>query len=655
MKHFLSPDQAPDATADNAAMKQSDDLSVSVAQTNTEAMPEINAPAPEASTETVEVASALPAQSVPHAELEEEEETTDEHDELHPQIAFHELSRTELLGELRNILGTSNPDVEKHRFIAIKEAYFRVKEEETASKRSKFIENGGEPEEFEIQRDETDLQFEQGIKAFIEKKAEYRRQKEKELQDNLRKKKEILAELKQLTGNENVQASFDRLHELMAQWRAVGLVPAAYIDELWKNYHHHINNFYEVIKINKELRELDYKKNLELKTELCIRAERLFLEPSISKSLDEYKEIQDQWKQIGLAGKEQNEVVWERFRAAGDKLFDRRREFIQGQEQQFHENLEAKNKVIDDTEAHLAALPFTSHLQWQEASEKMATLLDQWKKTGFAGRKDNETSWKRFKQLRDRFYLAKEEFYKTLRETQAHHYKLKVDLCMEAEALKESTDWKKSGDRMRELQEQWKKTGPVAKKYTEKLWQRFRTACDAFYSHRKEFFSGINQSQDENLRLKRELVARIQQFEQGPDSQENFDTLKAFQAEWIEIGHVPVKEKDKLQKEYRSAIDKQFTKLKAESADARRQVFRAQVQSTRQQPGGKDKLSHQKHALQEKIRKVQSEIQAWENNMGFLGRSKAADELKLEINKKIEKARTEIAALHEQLRILKED
>jgi hypothetical protein len=691
MNKFLHPDQATDATAGNEIPKPPDASSVSdsnqmealqpdqlmenseteqISQPETIHVPEIilstnnsidkaveatNDSIVVSPSETVLAGQALENQLSVSAE-EADDVSTDEHDDLHPQIAFHELSRAELLKELKDVIDAENPDLVKHKFIAIREAYFRVKEEETASKRSKFIENGGEPDDFEIQRDDTDQHFEVGIKAFLEKKAEYRKQKEKELQDNLKKKKEILAELKQLmSATDNVQASFDRLHELQAQWRSVGLVPVSYIDELWKNYHHHVNNFYEVIKINKELRELDQKRNLELKTSLCIRAEELFLEPSVRKSLDEYKDLQDQWKQIGQASREQNEVVWERFRAAGDKLFDRRREFILEQEKEFNENLQAKSKVAEQTEALLSGLPFASHQAWQEASEKMAALLEEWKKTGFAGKKDNEQAWKRFRQLRDRFYQAKEEFYKNLRESQAHHYKLKVDLCMEAEALKESTDWKKAGDRMRELQDQWKKTGPVSKKHAEKLWQRFRAACDAFYDHRKEFFSGMNQSQDENLRLKRELVDRIQLFEQGADGHANFEALKAFQAEWVEIGHVPVKEKDKLQKDYRSAIDRQFAKLKAENADARKQLFRSQIQNLKQQPGGKDRVYHQRQGLQEKIRKVQAEIQTWENNIGFLGRSKAADDLKLEISKKIEKARHEINSLQDQLKILKEE
>jgi len=651
MNKLLYPDQAPDATAPNDVPKQIEELTVSDTP-DVKRMPELDE-----SPTAPEVAENQPvAITTDETEQETTEETQEEMDELQAPVAFHELSRPELLAELNTILEAENTDLVKHKFISVREAYYRVKEEETTTKRSKFIENGGESSEFETQKDDTDLQFEQKVKVFQEKRAAYRKQKEQELQDNLQKKNEILRELKQLMADTgNVQASFNRLHELQAQWRSVGLVPSAHIDELWKNYHHHINNFHEVIKINNELRELDQKRNLELKTELCIKAERLLLEPSIRKSLDDYKTLQEQWKEIGPASREQNEVIWERFRAAGDKLFDRRRTFILEQEREFSENLQAKNKVIEQTEDFMAGLPFGNHQAWMDGSEKMASLLTEWKNTGFAGRKDNEPAWNRFKQLRDRFYQAKEEFYKSLRESQAHHYKVKVDLCMEAESLKDSTDWKKAGERMRELQEQWKKAGPVSKKHAEKLWQRFRNACDAFFNHRKEFFSDMNQSQEENLKRKRDLVERIEKFEQGGDGQANFEALKAFQAEWLEIGHVPIKEKDKLQKDFRSAIDKQFARLKAENADARRQLFRAQVQNLRQQPGGKDKMSHQKIGLQEKIRKIHAEIQTWENNIGFLGRSKAADQLKLEIQKKIEKARHEISGLQDQLRILKEE
>lgn len=584
-----------------------------------------------------------------------EDLAVDEHEDLQPEVAFHELSRPELLSALKECIASDDPDAHKYRFAGIRDAYSRVKEEETAAKRLKFIENGGDPEDFEAQTDETDKKFDEAVKVFIEKRNEFRKKREKELQDNLKRKKEILSELKQLMEHtENISASFDRLHELQAQWRSIGLVPPGHIDELWKNYHHHVNNFYEVIKINKELRELDHKRNLELKTGLCVKAEELLIEPSIRKSLEEYKLLQNQWKEIGNAGRDQNEIIWERFKAAGDKLYDRRREFILGEEKKYKENSDAKKSVIEKAETLMTGIPFKTHQKWIEASEKMTAMLDDWKKIGFASRKENENLWKQFKLSRDRFYAAKEDFYRALRESQNHNYKLKVDICMEVESLKESSDWRKTGERIRQLQEQWKSIGPVAKKHNDKIWQRFKNACDLFYNSRKEHFAGMNDQQEENLKKKTELVERIMAFEQGADSKANLDALKAFQTEWIEIGHVPMKEKDKLHKSFRSAIDRQFARLKAESQEVRKELFREQVKGIKEQPGGKDKLHHQRIGLNEKIRKAQSEVHTLENNMGFLGASKAADALKRDLEKRISQSKEEIKRLQEQLAILKE-
>ena len=609
---------------------------------------------------TIELAS-IDAPVVPEIVREDEIALVDEADSgsdtLEELVAYNELSREELVNSLKELAGLPDLDSRKGPFNAIRDAYRKAKEDEIAAKKSKFIEHGGDPEEFEVLRDDTDHLYDEQVKAFIERRNEQRKQKERELHNNLKQKQEILAELKKLLEDtQNISASFDRLHELQNQWRNVGLVPSVYVDELWKNYHHHINNFYEIIKINKELRELDQKKNLELKTDLCVRAEALLLEDSISKSLDEYTTLQSQWKEIGQVAREQSEVIWERFRSAGDKLFDRRREYIQGQEAAFADNLAKKTAVCERAEVIVGEMPFKTHQHWQEASEKMTATLEDWKKIGFASRKDNETVWERFKRSRDAFYASKEEFYKSLRDTQNQNYKQKVDLCMEAEALKESSEWKKAGDRLRELQELWKKTGPVSKKHSDKLWQRFRKACDTFYENRNQHFSGMNSEQDENLRKKQELLARIEAFESAEDLNSSFESLKGFQAEWIEIGHVPLKEKDSLNKRYRAAIDKQFAKIKSGNAEMRRQVFRNQVSNLSTKPEGKDKLFQQKNVVQDKIKRMQTELQTLENNIGFLAnsKSKAADEMRRDIERKIGKVKEEIGSLHDQLKILKE-
>ncbi len=596
----------------------------------------------------------------PEITLKEEEEDSHESDpneDLHPQVAFQELSRIELVAAIQEAVDSDDTDSMRMRVRAIRDGYYKVKDEEVAAKRLKFIENGGLSEEFEVLRDETDEQFDALVKRFQEKRAEQRRRREQELLSNLKKKETILAELKAMLENtENISASFDRLHELQEQWRSIGLVPSQHVDELWKNYHHHINNFYDIIKINKELRDLDNKKNLELKTQLCEKAEDLLMEESITKSLDVYKELQDQWKEIGHVAREFSEVLWERFRAAGDKLFDRRREYIQGQEKDYSANLALKNEIVAKAEAFLQEAPYKNHVQWQAASEKLAALLEEWKKVGFTSRKDNEAIWQKFKGIRDQFYTTKEDFYKTLRNAQNHNYKLKVDLCMEAEALRETMDWKKTGERLRQLQEAWKQVGPVSKKHSDKLWIRFRTACDAFFENRNKHFAGMNDEQDLNLQKKKELVARVEAFVPSEDTPANFDALKAFQNEWMEIGHVPIKEKDKLYKMFRTAIDAQFSKLKTDSANSRREHFRSQVNHTIADKGGKDKLNHQKVVVQDKIRKLQTDVQTLENNIGFFGnsKSKAAEEMKRDIERKISKAKEDIGQLYDQLRILQE-
>jgi hypothetical protein len=607
----------------------------------------------------VETPAPVVAEMAPVSAEEEDATEEDMHDELQPQVAFQELSRVELVASIQEAVDAEDTDSMRMRVRAIRDAYYKVKDEEVAAKRLKFIENGGLPEEFEVLRDETDEQFDALVKRFQEKRAEERRRREQELTNNLKKKEAILVELKAMLENtENISASFDRLHELQEQWRSIGLVPSQHVDELWKNYHHHINNFYEIIKINKELRDLDHKKNLELKTQLCEKAEDLLMEESITKSLNDYKGLQDQWKEIGHVARELSETVWERFRAAGDKLFDRRREYIQSQEKDYSANLSQKNEIVAKAEAFLQEVPYKSHPQWQEASEKLAALLEDWKKVGFAARKDNEAIWQKFKGIRDQFYTAKEEFYKNLRNAQNQNYKLKVDLCMEAEALRENMDWKKTGERLRQLQEAWKNSGPVSKKHSDKLWARFRSACDAFFENRNKHFAGMNEEQDENLKKKQELVTRVEAFVPGEDTPANFDALKAFQTEWMEIGHVPIKEKDKLYKAFRTAIDAQFSKLKADSANNRREHFRSQVNNiiSNSDKGGKDKLHHQKVVVQDKIRKLQADVQTLENNIGFFGnsKSKAAEEMKRDIERKISKAKEEIGQLYDQLRILQE-
>ena len=601
------------------------------------------------------IVSAVAASSDDDSDEEDHHEEIDE--ELNAQVAWDELSRGELLERLKIALADPN-STENRTFVGkIREAYRNLRSEEIRSKREKYLENEGVPEDFEVPKDSVDEEFDDLFKNFREIRTQIREQRERDFSQNLKKREVILDELRTLLEETtDIPKSFDKLHELQKQWREAGNVAPNLADELWKNYRHYINSFNDLFHINNELRELDHRKNLEAKTELCEKAESLFIEDSIKSSLDSYKVLQEQWKEVGHVAKDLSETIWDRFRAAGDKLFDRRREYIQEQEQYHAGNLEKKQAVVAKAEELKAKLPFNAHNQWQEASEAVAAMMEEWKQAGFASRKDNEAIWDVFKALREDFYTQKEGFYKGLREAQNQNYKVKVDLCMEAEALRDNSDWKKTGDRLRELQEQWKKSGPVAKKFSDKLWKRFRTACDLFFANRNKHFEGMNEEHDENLKKKRELIERIKAYEHAEDGNETFEALKGFQNEWMEIGHVPMKEKDKVQKAYRQVIDEQFAKFKQMSADTRRDVFRAQVRSVGTDKGGKDKLQHQRNVVQDKIRRLQGEIQTLENNIGFFGtsKSKAADEMRRDIEKKISKTKEEIGQLYDQMNILRE-
>ncbi|MEX1190091.1 MAG: DUF349 domain-containing protein, partial [Bacteroidia bacterium] len=612
--------------------------------------------------ETIEEAKELVVAAITSNKDEDEdevEEHNEEHDEdLEDQIAWDELSREELKDKFLECLDNVGARDVRNKVNKIRDAYRKVKDEETKTKRERYLENGGVEEDFELPFDEVDQAYQDANKKFRDLRAKVRENREKELEKNLEMREGLINELKSLLDDANdIPKKFEKLHDIEKNWRAIGHVPQLRAEELWTNFRFHRQNFYDLIHINNELRELDHRKNLELKTELCEKAEALILNESIRESLDVYKVLHNQWKEIGHVAKDVNETIWERFKMAGDRLYERRREYIESQESVYAENLDKKKDIIAKTKELMTDLPFEIHAKWQEASDQFAAQMEEWKKAGFASRKENEEVWKEFKALREDFYNQKETFYKDLRNAQNDNYKVKVDLCMKAEELKESTEWKKTGEVLKELQEQWKKSGPVAKKHSDKLWKRFRTACDEFFNQRKEHFSEMSGEQDENLKKKEDLIARIQAYEHAEDGNETFEILKGFQNEWIEIGHVPIKQKDKIQKNYRTAIDAQFSKLKSVSADTRKEAFRAQVKTLSSDKGGKDKLQYQRNVVQDKIKRLQSDVQTLENNIGFFGnsKSKAAEEMKRDIEKKISKAKEEIGQLKDQLKIIREN
>lgn len=582
----------------------------------------------------------------------EQQESEDE--SLHEKIAYSELNRAELLAHLATLTQEEDPEKTKQRVREIREAYEQVKKEHINELRSKFEEVAEEGDEFRYEQDSTDHEFYAILDKFRTKLNDFRKQKEAEQSKNLKLKLEIIESLKVLLDkNLNINQAYDEFNALRDEWRKIGQVPQAYSDELYKTYNHYISRFNDRINIYKELRELDFKRNLELKTALCEKAEELLLEPSIKVSLDAYKVLQEEWRNVGQVAKEVNETIWERFKSAGDKLFDRRKEYVEQQAEKFKEAFDKKTEICKKAQESINELNFKTHAEWQEASQAFVALMDEWKSAGFANKADNDKLWEQFKSIRNKFYEAKESFYKNLRQVQSHNLKQKNDICIEAESLRESTEWKKTADRLKKLQEDWKKVGPVSKKQSDKLWARFRAACDEFFENRKRYFENADAEYEGNLTKKEALIERINGFEAGEDYSANLEALKAFQNEWMEIGHVPMKKKDAVQQAYRKAIDAQFNKLRAGNDEQRRQLFRAQIEDASKNKDGKSKLSGQRTSLMEKLKRIQSDVQLWENNIGFFSASKNADALIKEFKTKIERGKREISQIKEQLDMLK--
>jgi len=537
--------------------------------------------------------------------------------------------------------------------------------------------------EAETPTDPTTLRLRELFDKYFDRRDRLKAEQEKQRVENFKKKEAILNRLKEMAQNDETTSIYDEFKALQAQWRDIGHVPADKQKDLWSQYHFYIDKFYDNLKINRELKELDLKKNLEAKLELCERAESLILEDSINKTVESLNELHEKWKEIGPVPRDKKDEIWDRFKDASDKVYDRRKEYYDRLNEEQGGNLILKEAVLAKAEEVVAELPTTLKV-WQEKSNRLTELQAEWKSIGFAPRKQNEELWTRFKTLCDTFFKARAEHYKIHRQDQINNQHLKTDLCVQAEALKDSKDWKKTADELMRLQEEWKKIGPAPVKIADKLWRRFRGACDEFFRARAENAKQRDAGQEDNLRMKRELLAKVEAYELSDDREQNFEDLKAFQREWMEIGFVPIKERDKLQSQFRAVINNLFDTLKSSRPSGGGNTGGAgSMYSTNRSAGGQGfgggggrrdggdrggrggdrggrrdggapradqpKMSPEELAVTTKMAKIQADIDLWENNIEFFANSKNAEALRKEVENKINKAKTEVKELKREL------
>ncbi|WP_430816840.1 DUF349 domain-containing protein [Carboxylicivirga sp. RSCT41] len=585
-------------------------------------------------------------------EIVETPETEEKHTELEP-VDHIMLTKEDLVKRLKYVLKDFPVENIKEEVEAIKSAFYKKHAAEVDDLKRKFIESGEKEEDFTAPVDTNEVDLKGYLKEFKERRAEFNKRLEEEKAANLQAKLDVIEGIKELiNGKESLNETFQHFRELQEKWRNIGVIPQNRVHDLWETYNHTIESFYSYIKINKELRDLDLKKNMEAKVDLCEKAEKLLLEPTIVKAFKTLQKYHEQWREIGPVPREQKEELWARFKEATSSINKRHQEYFEGLKDQLQKNLEAKTELCEKAEV-LSALELHSPKEWEAKSKELIELQTIWKTIGFAPKKDNNKIYERFRSACDTFFNNKRQFFKSYKSEQAHNLQLKTDLCVQAESMKESTDWKRTTDEYIKIQKKWKEIGPVPRKQSDAIWKRFRTACDAFFDHKNKFFNKKDESQDENLKLKLALIEEVKAFEPSDNAEENFQKLQAYQHRWNEIGHVPIKEKDRVNQEFRSHINHYFDNLNLNEFEKNVEKFRNKIESYKTEHAN-DKLTQERNKIINKLKQIENDITVWENNIGFFAKSKKSDALVRDFQHKIETGRRNIKLLNKKLDMLED-
>ena len=589
-------------------------------------------------------------------EQEEELDLANDNMETEEEVDFDfsSLNKLQLVELLEETVQDNEIVKIKDKVTAIKVNFLRLNKEDRDRELEQFILDGGDAESYEHTDDPLEVRFKAAFNIYKNNKAKYNELLEQQKLENLKQKNAILEELKQLIySEETLKKTYDDFRALQDKWKEIGQVPANEISNIWNSYHFLVEKFYDKVKINRELRDLDLRKNLEAKIALCEKAEELLLEKSLTKSFKLLQKYHDEWKEIGPVPQEKRDEIWERFKSTTDKINQIRRDHYAKIEEEQKANYDAKVAICEKME-EIVNEPVNSINAYQKKSNEVNELFKLWKQVGPIHKKQSDEIWNRFKGSMNSFFDSKKEFFSKLKVQQMENYNKKLQICVEVENLVDSTEWKKTTDYIKKLQEEWKNIGPVPKRHSDKIWKRFRTACDAFFKNKSEHFSSIKGKEDDNLKAKQQVIENIKAYELKKDRNENMEAIRGFQREWMSIGHVPMKMKDALQKEYRDLIDGLFDKMRANDNELSTTEFRNMVNGMKDDPGSRDKIRREHINLQSKIQKLRDEIATLENNIGFFAASKQSDLLKAEYEKKIAKIKNDVKVLEAKMKILNE-
>lgn len=565
---------------------------------------------------------------------------------------YASMDKTELIALLGEMLNSQPVETIINDVENIKISYYKKHKAEIEKKRKTFAEQGGAIEDFVPEDDPHESEIKALLQKYRDLKADYNRAQEEHKQKNLEEKYRIIEEIKELVSNkESINKTFQEFRELQKRWRAIGAVPQQHVKDLWENYHHHVEAFYDYIRINQELRDLDFKKNLEAKIVLCERAEELLLETNVVEAFRVLQELHDQWREIGPVPLEMRVEIWNRFKEATSKINKKHQDYFVDLKNEQKSNLEAKTNLCEKAE-ELCNIEINSNKDWTKYSNDLIELQKVWKTIGFAPKKDNAKIYKRFREACDAFFNRKREFYGVFKEEQNNNLQLKIDLCVQAETLRESSEWKKTTEELIALQRRWKEIGPVHHKQSEKVWKRFRTACDTFFERKAKHFSEVDSSFSDNLEKKKALIQEIEAFSIDGNPEESLEKLKEFQRQWSEIGFVPLKDKDEVNEKYREAINRKFDDLHIDDEHRGILKFKTKMEEYLDKPNGLQRIRQEREKCITRLKQLENDIVLWENNIGFFAHSKNAESMIRDVESKIEGTRRNIEVLNQKINII---
>lgn len=545
-------------------------------------------------------------------------------------------------------LAEADAPAEKQELDALKQAFYKIHKANVAAARAQFIENGGEPEAFLPAPNVLEDDFKAAMNVIKQKRAELQAELDRQKEENLQKKQEILERIKALSATpEEANQAYKEFKELQNQWKELTLVPAEKANELWKTYQLYVEQYYDQLKLNNEFREYDFKKNLEIKTRLCETAEKLNEEADVISAFQQLQALHQEFKETGPVAKELREEIWARFKAASTAVNKRHQQYFEELKQKEEENLAHKTALCEKIEAvDLTAIKTAA--AWEAQTQQIIEMQKEWRTIGFAPQKMNVKIFERFRGACDRFFTEKAAFFKRLKEEQAQNLAKKTELCEKAEALKDSTDWKATADKLMQIQKEWKTIGAVPKKHSESLWQRFIGACDYFFEQKGKNTASQRGEEKENLQKKEQVIEKLKALLESDEEENKQDTVRELMKEWNEIGFVPFKEKDKIYKAYHETVDQLFKALNMSAARRRLDNFKNNLKNDAKEGG--QGLSRERERLVRAYENKRSEIKTYENNLGFLTcSSKKGSSLLNEMNKKMEKLKDELNLIGEKI------